>query len=62
MAKKHSKIKFVGGKHGENAPQFLTDGTTRIDLPKNQSKPFAHEDRKRILLVAPELYKPFLSK
>ena len=51
------KIKFVGGKSGESAPSFLTDGNTRIVLPTDQSKPFAHASAKRILRVAPELYK-----
>lgn len=53
------KIKFVGKDH--EAPKFLTDGNIRIDLPENQSKPFTHKDAKRILKVAPEMYKPVVS-
>ena len=56
------KIKFVGGKRGEHAPAFLTDGTTRIDLPADQSKPFSHSSAAQILKACPELYKPVKPK
>ncbi len=63
MPKKNSlKIKFVGGKKREDAPEFLTDGGIRIDLPKDQSKPFAHARAEQILKVAPELYKRILPR
>ena len=53
-----TKIKFIG--KNQPAPEFITDGNIKIDLPKDQSQPFAHEHRTRILRVAPELYKPVL--
>ena len=62
MAKTSLKIKFVGGKKGEDAPEFLTDGNTRINLPRTQRRAFFHPDAKRILKVAPELYKPVIKK
>ena len=63
MSKKNQiKIKFVGGKSGEAAPRFITDGKTRINLPASQKRAFSHPDAKRILAVAPELYKRVISK
>ncbi len=56
------KIKFIGGKQGEDAPLFITDGNQRIDLPADQTKPFAHEKALQILKVAPELYKAVQQK
>ena len=60
MKKPELKIKFVGKR--EAAPEFLSDGNLKITLPKDQSKPFAHVDAKRILRAFPELYKPVNEK
>ncbi|MEO6588888.1 MAG: hypothetical protein ABIP06_06120 [Pyrinomonadaceae bacterium] len=54
------KIKFVG--KTEPAPEFLTDGRSKIVLPKNQNRPFAHKESARICRLFPELYKPVVPK
>lgn len=59
MKSKTLKIKFVG--KGE-APAFITDGVTRIELPADQTKPFSHRDADRILKVAREQYKQVVQK
>lgn len=56
----NQQIKFVGKK--QEAPEFLTDGSTKIVLPENQSKPFTHSEAKRILRAFPELYKKVVQK
>lgn len=54
------KIIYVG--KTEDAPESLTIGTSEIEMPEDQKKPFAHENAKLILKTFPELYKPVVPK
>lgn len=59
MAQKPLKIAYVGK---DPAPASITDGSTHIVMPEDQSKPFVHAEARRILKVMPELYKPVVEK